>query len=295
MPRYVISPEVEAAALRVAGISPVTALADGGSGYQCAVCDQPGDPERVSTAVLFVDDHRGSGLVLAHAACALSRVTTFAELALDRERAGVQASAGAEPPPLEPGWWARQRHPALFLDDQGHAVENRDGTVINVLAEAMVRHGFSRPDPAVVPPRTRTGFTVGLAGSTVAAISDGRHVLWEPGSGEPRRLPGSWVRAARREGTVVLVTGDLGFPVSGPTDPDALSVDRIRTRAVCGLLPVRLSGVSRPGGHALLVCLPAELQPGAAGQDPAHHDHPVRAEHGAISRLGRNCRVTIGW
>lgn len=76
----------------------------------------------------------------------------------------------------------------------------------------------------------------------MVSFGDGRRFLWGPGQ-VPSGLPAGWIKAAQRARKIVLVTGDLGFPVTGPAaDPAALPVDRIVTRAVCGAIPVSQEG-----------------------------------------------------
>jgi hypothetical protein len=202
------------------------------------MCDGDGDARRDRTSVVVMRQDRGDILTYAHASCLPSQVTTFEAVTAARE-ASATPDPGPAPTDVILGWYGP--YPALIADEPAvPALLTADGAV-NLALGTWLSQGFTVAAPDTIPPRLPDGWSARIAGSTLRGITcppDGGWWWKTDTAGQAVRLPAEWTQAAREQGGVVILAGDIGLDDTSRQFGDAITTAIAAGRVAYGLAPV---------------------------------------------------------
>ncbi len=185
------------------------------SGYRCLVCDRPGQlPTDPAAVVVRLGPAPGAGpegpqvahVRLAHTRCSPSVIVTVASSVPVPAEMTVTATAAVLPHPAGP-------RPLLITEPSVHLSSvtspgERVDPVISGLLERGLHQLLTVSEPAPPAP----GWTVRAVPAGVLVCEPSGEVFYD---GELPR-PRAWRQAARKRGTVELLTGVVGFRSAGP-------------------------------------------------------------------------------
>jgi hypothetical protein len=240
--RYVIAAQVQ----KAIGLGQAAAVLAGQAGpaaYQCLMCDRPGDATRDETTVIVMAEERADILAYAHATCAPSQVTTFAEVTAARQAALVSDTPPATPDVML-AWFGP--YAALVADEPATpAMLTADGAV-NLSLGTWLLKGFTVAAPGTAPPPA-PGWAVHLRGRSLQGITaPGGGWWWQADTaGQAVELPSEWVAAARQHGAVAVLAGDLRLAGDSTQQQFTAALD---TAIAAGRVAYGLTAIANSGG-----------------------------------------------